>query len=184
MKLHPDDYLQWIENLGSVLPGLSDQDIVEFEFRLKHANGHWRWFQTREVVFIRDENGRVISILGSAQDMSEQIALRRMVDQAKQELEAIADALEEPLFMLASDGTVLRCNRRASELLGRPFQEVVQSNITVLLPGIQPPHDSWQSARELVPVQAPHDGLRYAVRALPARLGDSARGFIYVLRPC
>src|SRR5690242_20377983 len=56
--VHPADWqplLDYLERLSQV----TDDQIVEFEYRVRHSSGAWRWFQTREKVFTRDQDGRV-----------------------------------------------------------------------------------------------------------------------------
>src|SRR5262249_14066848 len=45
-----------------------DGEVVQAEFRVRHANGAWRWLHSWDTVFARDEQGRVRQILGLAQD--------------------------------------------------------------------------------------------------------------------
>jgi len=55
-----------------------DQDVVESEFRIRHANGEWRWMHSREHVARRTGNGVPIQILGTAHDVT---ARKRLTQQ-------------------------------------------------------------------------------------------------------
>lgn len=45
--------------------------VLENEYRVRHADGSWRWFRSRDVVFERGLNGQIKSILGVADDVTE-----------------------------------------------------------------------------------------------------------------
>ncbi len=68
--LHPDDrqaYLHYIERF----PCLRDDEIAEFEGRVRHANGEWLWVHFRDKVFTRYQDGSVREIIGTATDVTE-----------------------------------------------------------------------------------------------------------------
>ena len=58
-----------------------DGEVLEWEFRLRHADGTYRWFHVRATVFDRSDNGRVRRIIGHSRDVTAQketeAALRR-----------------------------------------------------------------------------------------------------------
>lgn len=49
---------------------LKDGEILEIEYRARHANGQWRWIQSRHCVFGRDESGKVTQLLGTGADVT------------------------------------------------------------------------------------------------------------------
>ncbi len=62
----------------------ADGQTLEHERRVRHANGEYRWYRDRAVVFSRDEGGRARVILGVAQDVTE----RRRILEALERSEA------------------------------------------------------------------------------------------------
>jgi PAS domain S-box-containing protein len=58
-----------------------DGEVLEWEFRLRHADGTYRWFHVRATIFDRSDNGRVHRIIGHSRDVTAQketeAALRR-----------------------------------------------------------------------------------------------------------
>jgi len=48
-----------------------DGDVLEAEYRLKHAYGEWHWFAIRETVYSRLADGQVKEVLGVAEDITE-----------------------------------------------------------------------------------------------------------------
>ncbi|GAB1544721.1 hypothetical protein NUACC21_73970 [Scytonema sp. NUACC21] len=67
--MHPEDLARVPEHFGR-FSSIEDGQIVEFEYRLRHANGEWRWFCSQETVFKRNFNGSVQQILGTALDIT------------------------------------------------------------------------------------------------------------------
>jgi diguanylate cyclase (GGDEF)-like protein/PAS domain S-box-containing protein len=51
-----------------------DGDVMEIEYRLRHAFGGWHWFSSRDTVYARSDEGKVAQILGIAVDMTERRA--------------------------------------------------------------------------------------------------------------
>ncbi|MCA9835646.1 MAG: EAL domain-containing protein [Trueperaceae bacterium] len=45
-------------------------EAISFEFRVRHAKGHWVWLETRETVHHRDKEGKMLQVLGIALDIS------------------------------------------------------------------------------------------------------------------
>ncbi len=68
--MHPDD-LDRVIAQQAWFTSAQDDDILETEYRMKHANGEWRWLYSRDAVFSRDPQGQVRQTIGAAQDISE-----------------------------------------------------------------------------------------------------------------
>ncbi|MEB3190606.1 MAG: PAS domain-containing protein [Snowella sp.] len=93
--IHPDD-LPVLPAAYERLAKLQDDEIHEFECRLKHANGQWRWLYNRDKVFSRDESGQVKLSVGSAQDITK----RKQIEEDNRKLK------ERLQFMIATTPAV------------------------------------------------------------------------------
>lgn len=83
--LHPNDFNRfpfYSERMDAAQKG----DVGEFEYRMQHANGEWRWVYDRETVFSRTADGSPKQILGIMQDITE----RKQIEKAFQESEKLA----------------------------------------------------------------------------------------------
>lgn len=92
--LHPDDLPRAMEHFFNLVK-VSDGEMLQFEYRMRHWDGTWRWFSSIDTPFLRDENGCVVQILGTAVDITPRIEadehrrdLEEQVRQA-QKLEAV-----------------------------------------------------------------------------------------------
>jgi PAS domain S-box-containing protein len=75
--MHPDDVHLW-QSDGARFAGVGDGQAIESEYRMRHADGSWRWLRSRELVFLRGDDGRPTQILGAAEDVTE----RRLAESA------------------------------------------------------------------------------------------------------
>ncbi len=83
--MHPDDQVRYREHRQR-LEVLCDGDTVEFEYRIQHANGEWRWFCRRDAVFSRDADGQVEQIIGTAQDITDRKHAQAQLQRSNEEL--------------------------------------------------------------------------------------------------
>ncbi len=81
--LHPDDAAA-IAAHHQRCRTAADGEVLEIEYRMRHADGSWRWLHSRDVVFTRGEDGLATQILGVAQDVTE----RRRAEEALRTSEA------------------------------------------------------------------------------------------------
>jgi PAS domain S-box-containing protein len=115
LLIHPDDFLQVAIGLQQLLTA-QDGEFFETEYRMKHANGEWRWLCSRNCVFSRDPEGVPHQILGTATDITR-------LKQAEAQVLALNAELEQ---RVADRTTAL--NRRdrelATEILARQQLEI------------------------------------------------------------
>jgi PAS domain S-box-containing protein len=78
--VHPDD-LSAVRQQYRRFDKAAEGEVLEWECRLRHADGRYRWFQVRATVFDRAEDGRARRIIGHSRDITMQkqaeTALRR-----------------------------------------------------------------------------------------------------------
>ncbi len=67
--VHPED-ISKRENSKKLLATAKQNEVVETEYRIKDANGLWKWIYNREIVFSRNEDGSPNQILGTIEDIS------------------------------------------------------------------------------------------------------------------
>ncbi len=117
--VHPDDLPELMKHFDDFAQ-MSDADTVEFEARIRHANGEWRWLWFRERVFKRHANGTPYQIMGTAQDITE----RKRGEQQMQAANEWLEEANEHLSNLANtDGlTGLNNHRAFQERLGVDFE--------------------------------------------------------------
>ena len=105
---HPDDAENILEQAEKLLKA-KDGDILEFELRVRQANGEWCWLYSRETPFSRTEDGKVKQILGVSTNITER-------KQAEIKLQQQANSLENTLRELQRTQTQLIHSEKMSSL--------------------------------------------------------------------
>ncbi len=93
--VHPDDLPQVRRDLERMMgmkphaPGAGDEESIQEEsYRIRTRWNDYRWFRSRRLVFLRDENGSPREILAVARDITEQRGFEIALVQA-QEFESL-----------------------------------------------------------------------------------------------
>ncbi|MEO1373577.1 MAG: PAS domain S-box protein [Cyanobacteria bacterium J06635_10] len=68
--IHPEDLEKVASNFQKITAA-KDAEVNELEYRVRQANGEYRWLYSRETVFNRNQNGEVTQCLGVATDITE-----------------------------------------------------------------------------------------------------------------
>ena len=100
--MHPDD-LAKLPDYYEQIDAAQDGDIFEIEYRMRHANGEWRWLSSRDSVFSRDERGHVKQTIGTAQDISDRKQAEILIQQTTAQLEASNRELEAFAYSVSHD---------------------------------------------------------------------------------
>ncbi len=127
--VHPDDMARVQSQIREHLEGRSD--LFESVHRMRHANGEWRWIQSR-VKGRLDDNGRLKRLVGVETDITErklyEEALFREKESAQITLQSIGDgvvttdasSLVQYLNPVAEDLT----GWKLDDAVGRPIDEI------------------------------------------------------------
>lgn len=129
-RLHPDDEPKLDRAYRRLAtPG---EDSFEAELRLRHADGHWVWIQSRGTVLERDAQGRPLRLAGVHMDTT-----RRRHDETQ--LRIAADAFEnshEGILICDGDGVIISINSTFARVTGYAAAEVVGRRPSVLSSGL------------------------------------------------
>ena len=107
--VHPDDLGPIMEQNAKVLeqanregPG-AGEPIVDFEYRMRHENGEYRWFHTYGTVFDRNSNGQVEHLLNISIDVTFRKEMETALSQKNLQLEQSNANLEEFAYVASHD---------------------------------------------------------------------------------
>jgi len=131
--MHPDD-LQRLPSHHERLMAASDEDVCEFEYRMRHKDGDWRWLVSRDVIFARLADGQVRQYLGVVEDISQK---RHALDWAQRALAMT------PLLVYVFDYETqqnIYANGQLSDVLGYSTEEL-QSMGSNMLKTLMDPDD-------------------------------------------
>ncbi len=165
-RLHPADAPRVREALRRVIEG--SVDLYEAEYRLRHADGSWRWVLDRGRALERDAAGRAVRLVGFLVEIADPASLEReIIEIANREQQRIGSDLHDGL---GQDLTGIALMLRGIGAQLRKEGSAACADIEDVIGLVNAAIESTRSlARGLSPVSAEHDGLAAALQALAAR---------------
>ncbi len=131
--MHPDDAQKMVKYVHTEVMRLNDGEVAEFEYRMKHKDGHYCWFKSHDCVFKRDEQGMPLEILGSAIDISDLKATQDELKRKSDYLVAVIEASPMGIFDLNTKGQVISIWNKASEqMFGWKAEEVIGKMLPIV----------------------------------------------------
>ena len=133
--LMPSDSLVRFQDHLAAVALLPNGATLTTEFAVHHRNGSLRWMRSVHSPFARAANGEVTSVIGVAEDITEQrgtdaarlAATTRLAEQHRL-LRQIINALPHPVYLKDAHGRYLLANRATADLFGLTPAELVQKN--------------------------------------------------------
>ena len=129
--IHPEDRKTVQERVRELLrqasAGQSDQS--EVSYRILRPDGDVAFVHARTYV-VRDEGGRVVRLMGTACDVTEQ----QRVSQLCTRFQELIDSCENPIISADAEGIVTTWNKGAQQMLGFTCEEVVGRHLSVVVP--------------------------------------------------
>lgn len=193
--LHPDDQIPYAlhrERLNT----LADEEVAEFEYRLRRADGSWRWLYSGDMIFRRSEEGRPRQIVGAALDITERKQAEDALRQANQRLEeslALFDTFLTTtpvgIAFLDTEFRYVRINQTLAALnalpieahIGRPIADVLPHLWTLVEPYLRRVRETGEpllnvEIRGVVPARGQQEGM-WLASYYPVRVGSNLLGF-------
>ena len=120
MLLHPDD-ISKVASHHMALSKVGD-NVLELEYRMKDADGQWRWLYSRDRVFLRNEDGSARQILGVASDVTEKKETENLYSR-------IIETTQDGFWILDREGTFVDVNQAAEDYSGYKKEQLKTMNI-------------------------------------------------------
>ncbi|KAB8314862.1 PAS domain S-box protein [Tolypothrix campylonemoides VB511288] len=91
---HPDDRVK-IAEVEKQVALAKDGEVVESEYRMRHASGEWIWLYSRDVVLTRNTDGSPRQIVGTATDITRIKQTEEELRQSQAKYQALSQELEQ-----------------------------------------------------------------------------------------
>jgi PAS domain S-box-containing protein len=107
--VHPDDLPSIMQRNSEAQQQANEnghapsEAVVEFIYRMRHANGTYRWFHTYGTVFSRDKLAQVELVLNISLDITEKIKAEEIIMRRTAELQQSNANLQEFAFVASHD---------------------------------------------------------------------------------
>jgi PAS domain S-box-containing protein len=126
-QLHPDDQGRALKAWTNAVKG---SDTYDMEFRIRGADGNYRWFKSRAMP-LRSEEGTVIKWFGTSTDMEDQKLTEALLREDEERLrterdfsDEIIDTLPGVFYLFDRWGKFLRWNKNLGEITGHSDAEI------------------------------------------------------------
>lgn len=83
--IHPEDFATIDAQLDR-LHQAQDGEVIDYEYRMRHANGEWCWLWSRNTISTRLPDGRVHQIVGTVHDITRYKQTERSLRQSEERL--------------------------------------------------------------------------------------------------
>lgn len=125
--IHPDDHPAFSAWLGEALAARGDE-VYQNQHRVRHADGSWRWLRVRVAAFLRNDDGQVTQLIGTATDITEQVITQEALRRQTTILQLILNSMTEGVIVCDAEGELLLVNHSAEHLLklGAPLTRLSQ----------------------------------------------------------
>ncbi|MBI1278964.1 MAG: PAS domain S-box protein [Anaerolineaceae bacterium] len=100
--VHPDDLELHHENAKRLISA-RDGELLHSEYRMKHASGEYRWYDFRDIVFNRHEDGTPRQFLGSVQDITARKETEAALRQSQDVLQRITSTVPMDIYIYDVD---------------------------------------------------------------------------------
>lgn len=153
--VHPEDLEEVMKKnaealIHANLPENEEQDIiVEFQYRMKRADGEYRWFHTFGTVFDRNAKGKVENVLNISIDITDRIKAEETVAEQQKFISHIAEASPTILYLFdLEQKKFLYLNKEVTVVLGYRPEEILSLGDKVYM--YLHPDDNIKSAQTYV----------------------------------
>ncbi len=128
--VHSDDLLRFKTHIEE-LQTLTDGAVAEIEYRARHADGGWRWFWSRDIIFKRRPDGTPWQMLSNIQDITDRRGMEEALRRSEEAMRAVLSSAPVILYAADKDGTITLSEGTGlaalglapGEAVGRPVED-------------------------------------------------------------
>lgn len=130
--MHPDDLPDTLRALRLHLGAGSN--VYEAEYRIRHTDGRWIWFNSRGKIVQTRHDGKPLRMVGTLMDISRRKEVEAALRATQAELQATLQALPDLLFEFSADGVFRAIHTQNPMDLLHPVEHQINKNISDVMP--------------------------------------------------
>lgn len=134
--MHPKD-LDKVSEHYKKLSNLDEGEIREVEYRFLNSEGKYRVLHSWDTVFMRNENGRVKQIAGSAIDITNQKKTEKRLKDSELKYKTLFENANDAIFLM-DDERFVDCNEKTLQLFACTEKEILCLRPQEFSPEFQP----------------------------------------------
>jgi two-component system, NarL family, sensor kinase len=173
--IHPEDLTTVNQHMFRVR-ALADGAIATVEYRCRLANGSYRWFRSKEMVFSRTTDGCVEKVVGILSDIDHLKKARIEFTDMNARLTAILSSISDCYLTIDHDCHVTDVNLAAAKWLGKERDALIGKQYPSIVIGSAAQAVVREAIRERRKVHAEMPSQLYAGRWIDFRVYPSEEG--------
>ncbi|QLE57072.1 PAS domain-containing protein [Nostoc sp. TCL26-01] len=122
--MHPEDLAQF-PDVCQRFKSAEDGDIIEHEYRMRHANGEWYWFCSRSSIFTRNSDGSPQQIVGTAFDITARKQMEEELRASNERFRLAAAAVNALIYDWNVEKNIVTRTEGLTKILGYSLEETV-----------------------------------------------------------
>jgi PAS domain S-box-containing protein len=122
--LHPDD-VNLVAEHQDKFRRASDDEIFEVVYRMKHANGTWVYFHSRDKIFLRDDQGSAKQIIGAARDITREKESEELLKASEEKYRQLIENSFDMIVLMDADGITHYISDSCERILGYCSDELI-----------------------------------------------------------
>ncbi len=127
--VHPEDRQQ-VQEIFSMPPVDSKGFVPSIDFRFKHKNGEWRFFESQTSNLVHDPN--ISGIVINSRDITDRKLIENALSRSEASLKAIFDNTVQCFVLIDTNYQVQTFNRMAKQLAYSLTGTALQTNVSAL----------------------------------------------------
>ncbi len=130
-RIHPDDLPIYRRAMTAHFRG--ETPNFHCEVRYRHPDGTWQWARQHGTA-VRDDNGRVVRVVGSTGNISAEKALADELDKARTQLSEALESISQGFVLFDAEDRLVMCN----QVYRRFFAETADPEVAAMVvPGMK-----------------------------------------------
>jgi PAS domain S-box-containing protein len=143
-KIHPDDREQASKDYEA---SLETQSRAIRRYRIRHADGAWRWFEVRSDARMGDD-GRPAIIYATLMNIDDQVKAEQKIKASEQRFQDVLGQSKEAIFELDASGNFIYISDMGPHLFGYTRQEMLGMKVQELYPPENAHTKNWRTKRK------------------------------------